>query len=185
VFQPSGNFFKQAPGMSFVWNEVRLTLAPDCDYRLAEKRLVDAVDEVFSRYRDKVQGDYRHLESDLHMLLDNPRPTSRMTLTANGLEMIIRYPAGVRTSHQVADEVTRRVLDTIRREPALKLVAPGIPNIQPIEISAHDEAVVPDADENGDGAVKTIAAAAERIDDDAPAAPSPGAAPVKAPPAKG
>ena len=182
VFQPSGNFFKQAPGMSFVWNEVRLTLAPDCDYRLAEKRLMDAVDEVFSRYREKVQGDFRHLESDLHVLLDNPRPTSRMTLTSNGLEVIIRYPAGVRTSHQVADEVTRRVLDAIRREPALKLVAPGIPNIQPIEISAHDEAVVADGGENHDGAAKTIAAAAERPDDAAAASGAAGAA--KAPSAK-
>ncbi len=167
VFQPSGNFFKQAPGMSFVWNEVRLTLAPDCDYRLAEKRLMDAVDEVFSRYRDKVQGDFRHLESDLHVLLDIPRPSSRMTLTSNGLEMIIRYPAGVRVSSQVADEVTRRVLDAIRREPALKLVAPGVPNIQPIDVSDHEEAVIPNAGENGDGAVKTIAAAAERPDDTA------------------
>jgi small-conductance mechanosensitive channel len=180
VFQPSGNFFKQAPGMSFVWNEVRLTLAPDCDYRLAEKRLMDAVDEVFARYRDKVQGDFRHLESDLHVLLDIPRPTSRMTLTSNGLEIIIRYPAGVRASSQVADEVTRRVLDAIRREPALKLVAPGVPNIQPIEVSDHDEAVIPNTGENGDNAVKTIAAAAERPDDaDAPRAPA-----AKAPLAK-
>ena len=165
VFQPNGNFFKQAPGMSFVWNEVRLTLAPDCDYRLAEKRLMDAVDEVFARYRDKVQGDFRHLESDLHVLLDIPRPTSRMTLASNGLEMIIRYPAGVRTSSQVADEVTRRVLDAIRREPALKLVAPGVPNIQPIEVTDHEEAVIPDAGADGDGVVKAIAAAAERPDD--------------------
>lgn len=181
VFQPSGNFFKQAPGMSFVWNEVRLTLAPDCDYRLAEKRLMDAVDEVFARYRDKVQGDFRHLESDLHVLLDIPRPTSRMTLTSNGLEIIIRYPAGVRTSSQVADEVTRRVLDAIRREPALKLVAPGVPNIQPIEVSDHEEAVIPNAGDNGDTAVKTIAAAAERPDD-VDAARAAGAA--KAPGAK-
>ena len=45
VFQPSGNFFKQIPGTNFVWNEVTLTLSPDCDYRLAEKRLLEAVDE--------------------------------------------------------------------------------------------------------------------------------------------
>ncbi|HUY26660.1 MAG TPA: mechanosensitive ion channel family protein [Candidatus Binataceae bacterium] len=176
VFQPNGNFYKQAPGMSFVWNEVRLTLAPDCDYRLAEKRLLDAVEDVFSRYRDKVQGDFRHLESDLHMMLDNPRPTSRMMLTSAGLEMIIRYPAGVRTSHQVADEVTRRLLDVIDREPALKLVAPGTPNIQPIQISAHEEAALPGSADAGDGVDKSIAAAAERKDDknadDAPAPPA-------------
>ncbi|HVA79493.1 MAG TPA: mechanosensitive ion channel family protein [Candidatus Binataceae bacterium] len=176
VFQPNGNFYKQAPGMSFVWNEVRLTLAPECDYRLAEKRLLEAVEEVFSRYRDKVQGDFRHLESDLHMMLDNPRPTSRMMLTSAGLEMIIRYPAGVRTSHQVADEVTRRLLDVIDREPALKLVAPGTPNIQPIQISAHEEVALPSSADAGDGVAKSIAAAAERKDDkiadDAPAPPT-------------
>jgi small-conductance mechanosensitive channel len=132
VFQPNGNFFKQAPGMSFVWNEIRLTLAPDCDYRLAEKRIVDSIDEVFARYRDRVQRDVRYLEADLHVLLETPRPQSRLQLTAAGLDMIVRYPADVRTSTQIADEVSRRVLDAIRREPGLQLVAPSPANIQPV-----------------------------------------------------
>jgi hypothetical protein len=132
VFQPNGNFFKQAPGMSFVWNEIRLTLAPDCDYRLAEKRVVDAIDEVFARYRDRVQRDVRYLEADLHVLLETPRPQSRLQLTTSGLDMIVRYPADVRTSTQIADEVSRRVLDAIHREPGLQLVAPSPANIQPV-----------------------------------------------------
>ena len=132
VFQPNGNFFKQAPGMGFVWNEIKLTLAPDCDYRLAEKRVVDAIDEVFSRYRDRVQRDFRYLEADLHVLLESPRPQSRLQLTSAGLDMIVRYPADVRTAVQIADEVSRRVLDAIKREPGLTLVAPGTANIQPI-----------------------------------------------------
>jgi small-conductance mechanosensitive channel len=134
VFQPNGNFFKQAPGMSFVWNEIRLTLAPDCDYRLAEKRVVDAIDEVFARYRDRVQRDVRYLEADLHVLLETPRPQSRLQLTASGLDMIVRYPADVRAATQIADEVSRRVLDAIRREPGLQLVAPSPANIQPVAL---------------------------------------------------
>ncbi|MDO8433255.1 MAG: mechanosensitive ion channel [Candidatus Binatus sp.] len=130
VFQPSGNFFKQAPGTSFIWNEVRLTLAPDCDYRLAEKRLLDAVDEVFSRYRDRVQSDYRHLERDLNLLLDTPKPQSRLSLSQSGLEVIIRYPCEAHAAPQIADEVSRRVLDAINREPSLRLAMQGIANIQ-------------------------------------------------------
>ncbi len=84
VFQPSGNFFKQAPGTSFVWNEVRLTLAPDVDYRLAEKRILDAVNEVFARYRDRVMRDYRHLERDLNIMLETPKPQSRLHLSQSG-----------------------------------------------------------------------------------------------------
>jgi small-conductance mechanosensitive channel len=130
VFQPSGNFFKQAPGTSFVWNEIRLTLAPDCDYRLAEKRLLDAVDEVFARYRDRVLGEFRHLERDLNVMLETPKPQSRLHLSQSGLEIIIRYPAEARTAPQITDEVSRRVLDAINLEPSLKLATQGIANIQ-------------------------------------------------------
>jgi len=130
VFQPSGNFFKQAPGTSFVWNEVRLTLAPEVDYRLAEKRLLDAVDEVFARYRDRVMRDYRHLERDLNIMLETPKPQSRLRLSQNGLEIVIRYPAETYTATQITDEISRRVLDAINREPSLRLAAQGVANIQ-------------------------------------------------------
>jgi small-conductance mechanosensitive channel len=130
VFQPSGNFFKQAPGTSFVWNEVRLTLAPDVDYRLAEKRLLDAVDEVFARYRDRVMRDYRHLERDLNVMLETPKPQSRLHLSQSGLEIIIRYPAETYSAPQITDEVSRRVLDAINREPSLRMAPQGTANIQ-------------------------------------------------------
>jgi small-conductance mechanosensitive channel len=130
VFQPSGNFFKQAPGTSFVWNEVRLTLAPDIDYRLAEKRLLEVVDEVFARYRDRVMRDYRHLERDLNIVLETPKPRSRLHLSKGGLEIIIRYPADTYSAPQITDEISRRVLDAINREPSLRLAPQGTANIE-------------------------------------------------------
>ena len=130
VFQPSGNFFKQAPGTSFVWNEVRLTLAPDIDYRLAEKRLLGVVDEVFARYRDRVMRDYRHLERDLNIVLETPKPQSRLHLSKAGLEIVIRYPAETYSAPQITDEISRRVLDAINREPSLRLAPQGTANIE-------------------------------------------------------
>jgi small-conductance mechanosensitive channel len=149
VFQPSGNFFKQAPGTSFIWNEVRLTLAPDVDYRLAEKRILDAVDEVFARYRDRVMRDYRHLERDLNVMLETPKPQSRLHLSQSGLEIVIRYPAETYSAPQITDEISRRVLDAINREPSLRLAAQGIANIQsqvPPPAPAEDG-----AEKTGDG----------------------------------
>ncbi|MGB8414695.1 MAG: mechanosensitive ion channel family protein [Candidatus Binatus sp.] len=130
VFQPSGNFFKQAPGTSFVWNEVRLTLAPDIDYRLAEKRLLEVVDEVFARYRDRVMRDYRHLERDLNIVLETPKPQSRLHLSKTGLEIVIRYPAETYSAPQITDEISRRVLDAINREPSLRMAPQGTANIE-------------------------------------------------------
>ena len=141
VFQPAGNYFKQAPGTSFVWNEIRLTLASDADYRLAEKRLLDAVDEVFTRYRDRVSAEFRRLERDLNIVLETPKPQSRLFLSHAGLEISIRYPADARSATQIADEVSRRVLDAIDREPSLRLATQGIANIQaqePPPVTAAD-----------------------------------------------
>ena len=131
VFQPSGNFFKQIPGTNFVWNEVTLTLSPECDYRLAEKRLLEAVDEVFGRYREAIQRQYIEAEHQLNMVIDAPKPQSRLQLSQDGLRITIRYPAETRSAVQTADEVSRRLLDAIAREPGLKLVVSGISNIQP------------------------------------------------------
>jgi small-conductance mechanosensitive channel len=164
VFQPSGNFFKQAPGTSFVWNEVRLTLAPDIDYRLAEKRLLDAVDEVFARYRDRVMRDYRHLERDLNIMLETPKPQSRLHLSQSGLEIIIRYPAETYTAPQITDEISRRVLDAINREPSLRLAPQGTANIQsqvPVPAGVEDGAEQP-PDANGQSAETKVASAGEK-----------------------
>jgi small-conductance mechanosensitive channel len=163
VFQPSGNFFKQAPGTSFIWNEVRLTLAPDVDYRLAEKRILDAVDEVFARYRDRVMRDYRHLERDLNIMLETPKPQSRLYLSQNGLEVVIRYPAETYTAPQITDEISRRVLDAINREPSLRLAARGVENIQAQVVPpTAEDGTEKSADGNGQPAEEKSIAGGEK-----------------------
>ncbi len=156
VFQPSGNFFKQIPGTSFVWNEIALTLSPDCDYRLAEKRLLEAVDEVFARYRETIQRQYIEAEHQLNMAIDSPKPTSRLQLSRDGLQITIRYPAETRSAVQTADAVSRRLLDAIAREPGLKLVTSGIANIQPAPPPPEEERTEGEA---GDGALTSSKAA--------------------------
>ena len=130
VFQPNSNFSKQLPGSNFTWNELRLTVAPDCDFRLVEKRLVEVVNDVVTRYRDTVQREYRILEREFNMPIETPRPQSRIQLGETGLEMVIRYPAQLQAAVQTSDEIARRVVDAIKREPGLKLVAQGTPTIQ-------------------------------------------------------
>ena len=148
VFQANGNFFRQAPGTTFVWNEFRLTLAPDCDYRVAEKRLLEVVEEVYARYRDTVQRQYTNLERELNMKFEPPRPQSRLWLGTNGIELSIRYPADTRYAVEVADEIARRALDAIAQDPALSLAVPGTPNLQRLQSHAGTPNAAPAAEDH-------------------------------------
>jgi len=125
VFLPNCNFSRQLPGTNFSWNELRLTLPSGSDYRLAEKRVGEIVNEVFAHYRDTVQREYRAMEQQLNIRAEVPRPQTRLQLGATGLEMIIRYPVRLATALQTADEIARRLTDAINREPGLAPLAPG------------------------------------------------------------
>ncbi len=137
VFQQNSNFFRQLPGSNFIWSELRLTLAPECDYRLAEKRIDEVVNDVFARYRDTIQSEYRAMERELNIRIEMPRPQSRLELGSSGLEIVIRYPARLSSAVKTSDEITRRLVDTIKREPGLKLVAPSTPALQPSSDSSQ------------------------------------------------
>jgi small-conductance mechanosensitive channel len=133
VFQPTAGMFKQIPGTSFVWHEITLTLAADSDYRSVEERLLGAVERVFAEYRDAMETQRRRIEKTLASVsVRTLGPQSRLRLTQSGLEVVIRYPLELANAARIDDRITRELLDAIEREPKLKLVGTGTPNIQPV-----------------------------------------------------
>ena len=132
VFQPTASFFKQIPGTNFGWHEVKLILSPDSDYHMAEERMLNAVESVYARYRNKIEEQHRHMEQTFAFGLDLPEPKSRLRLTQTGLEVVIQYPLDLERSAEIDDQIIRDLLAALEKPPKLKLVGSGIPNIQPV-----------------------------------------------------
>lgn len=132
VFQPGASFFKQIPGTSFTWHQMALTLAPETDYRLAEKRIVDAVNSVYAGYREHMEAQHQQMQDTLNVSVDLPKPQSRLQFTDGGLEIVVRFPAELDHAAEIDDEVTRKLVEAIEQSPRLKLVGAGTPNIQPV-----------------------------------------------------
>jgi small-conductance mechanosensitive channel len=131
VFQPNSGLFKQIPGTSFVWHQISLTLAAESNYHLVEKRMMEAVNSVYSKYKDSMEAQRRRMEQNLTGIpVRSLDPESRLRLTQTGLEVVIRYPLELTTAAQIDDEMARSLLDAIGKEPRLKLVGSGTPNIQ-------------------------------------------------------
>ena len=127
VFQPNCNFYRQLPGTSFAWHELRFAFAPTADYRLAEKRLAEIALEIYSHYRDTVERESRAMEEQLNLRVEAPRPQTRLHLTPAGGEIVLRYPVLLPTAAQTDDEIARRLTDAIAREPALAALVAADP----------------------------------------------------------
>ena len=132
VFQPTASFYKQIPGTKFVWHNVSLTLAPESDIRLAESRLLGAVEKVFAEYKDQIEQEYRQMQTQLNVRTVPPKPVSRLRLAQGGLEVVIRYPVELDSAAEIDDRITRELLTALAQEPRLRLVGSGTPNIQAV-----------------------------------------------------
>ena len=122
VFQPDQGLFKQIPDTNFIWHEVLLTLSPDSDYREVERRMLTAVNTVFTGYKDKMETERRAMERVTHGLSVAPlEPESHLHLTATGTQIVVRYPVEIEQSAEIDDRVTREVLDATGREPRVQV----------------------------------------------------------------
>ena len=130
LFQ-SAPFFKQLPGADYTWHELALTLSPETDYHLAEKRLMEVVESVLADYRESLERQYAAVKGSLHLAIPPPRPEGRLRFVDAGLEFVVRYPVEIRRATEIDDRITRRLLEAINQDPKLKLVPSGTPTIQP------------------------------------------------------
>ncbi|MGC2658776.1 MAG: mechanosensitive ion channel domain-containing protein [Bryobacteraceae bacterium] len=128
LFQPSA-WFKQAPGTEYTWHAVSTTLDPSVGFEPARDRLLGAVNSVFQQYSSAIEKQHAAFERTTSLETTSPKPAARVRFNDNGLEIWIRYPVEMSDSADIDDQMTRRVVDEIEKEPKLKLAPSGSPKI--------------------------------------------------------
>jgi small-conductance mechanosensitive channel len=134
VFQPTGGIFKQIPGASFLWHEVKLSLSRDNDYHQVEERLTEAVKHAFAEFQEEMEAQRRRMENNLRsVVVQSLLPILRMHWTQGGLEVVIQYPVEQGKAAAVDGRIARALLDAIDSEPKLKMEESGEPIIHPVQ----------------------------------------------------
>jgi small-conductance mechanosensitive channel len=131
VFQPTAGFFKQIPGTNFRWHEVAVTMPPTSDYLRAEDRLRAVVEGVFADYREEMEKQHRQMEKTLTATPTGAlRPESRISPSASGLDVVIRYPVDLANAAGIDDRVMRGLLRAIGEEPSWTQAGAATPAIR-------------------------------------------------------
>lgn len=124
-------FFKQIPGTAYTWREVAVKLERDSDYATAEDKLLDAVNSVYSGYRNTLEQQHESLTGLGAVPFQVPTPQARLQLVENALELVIRYPVLLQRESEIDNQMARKILDVINNDPELK-AGVGAPNIREV-----------------------------------------------------
>ena len=116
-------FFKQIPGTAYSWHEVVVKLERGADYTLAESKLLEAVNSVYSQYRASLEEQYKSLEGWFAVPVSPPSPQARLQLSENRLDLIVRYPVVLRRESEIDGLVAKKVVETELRAKGTELHA--------------------------------------------------------------
>jgi small-conductance mechanosensitive channel len=130
LFQAGTPLFKQIPGTEYSWHEIVLMIAPEGNHKTAQDKLVAAVSEVYSKYRNQIESQHAAIERRVDIQISAPKPEARLQFADPGLELLVRYPVEIRDAPEVDEEVTRKVLDLIKSDAEVKAAVTGTPKIR-------------------------------------------------------
>ena len=122
-------FFKQIPGTAYAWHEAAVKLERGSNYTLAEGKLLEAVNSVYSEYRDSIEKQHQTLEGWVAVPAMVPAPQTRLQLAENGLELVVRYPVVLHRESEIDNKIAKKVLQVMDSVPELK-TAVGAPTIR-------------------------------------------------------
>ena len=125
-----GALFKQIPGTAYTWHEVAVKLERGSDYSLAESKLLEAVNSVYSQYRESLEEQHQGLDGLVAIPVSAPRPQARLQLVQNGLDLVVRYPVVFYRESEIDDRMAKKVVEVIDSLPELKATV-GAPTIRP------------------------------------------------------
>jgi small-conductance mechanosensitive channel len=125
-----GALFKQIPGTAYTWHEVAVKLERGSDYSLAESKLLEAVNSVYSQYRESLEEQHQGLDGLVAIPVSAPRPQARLQLVQNGLDLVVRYPVVFYRESEIDDQMAKKVVEVIDSLPELKATV-GAPTIRP------------------------------------------------------
>jgi small-conductance mechanosensitive channel len=130
LFQTGTPLFKQIPGTEYAWHEVVVMIVPDGNHKAAQEKLVAAVNAVYSHYKEEIERQHAAIERRVDIQVAAPRPEARLQFADAGLELLVRYPVEIRKAPDIDEEMTRKVLELIETDAALKASVAGIPKIR-------------------------------------------------------
>jgi hypothetical protein len=132
LFQTSTPLFKQIPGTEYAWHEVAVAIVPDGNHKMAQEKLVATVNQVYSRYRDNIERQHAEIERHVDIQVEMPRPEARIQFSDAGLELLVRYPVEIRNAPDTDEQMTRKVLELVETDAAVKAAVSGTPKIRSV-----------------------------------------------------
>lgn len=108
----------------FVWQEMRITVTYESDWRRAERILLDAAEELHAEIAPELHEGFQRLERRYAFKYGTLTPTVYVSVADSGVDLFLRFLVHVRRRRGSIDRIARRILTGFAAEPQVELAYP-------------------------------------------------------------
>jgi small-conductance mechanosensitive channel len=130
LFQATSPMFRQVPGTDYTWHEIAISLNPGGNYEFVEQNMMEVIKSVYEKYQPILDRQQNTIEKRFEIPFMPLKPRAQLQLSDTGLEVVVRYPVGLRENVGADDEIARSLIDLIARKEDLRAAVSGLPKIR-------------------------------------------------------
>lgn len=120
----SSNVHFQGSANPWAWQEVRVTITFESDWKRAEEVLREIGDEIHAELAPQLDEGFRRLEQRYAFKYGTLTPIVYLTISGTGVELTLRFLTAVRRYRGTVDRISRRILAVFASEPNIELAHP-------------------------------------------------------------
>lgn len=128
IHVPNSFFFTQAfanasKEFAFTWNEIKIPISPQSDWRKAVRLVEKAAAQIFEHISEQ-DSRLRHSEHEYAIRFQRLTPRVYVDFRDGCIQLTLRHLVEPRTHRQVQDAFWRHFLDQLKREKKVRLMGP-------------------------------------------------------------
>lgn len=120
----SDNVHIQGEANPWAWQEVRVTITFESDWKRAEQIMREIGDEVHRELAPQLEASFRQLERRYAFKYGTLTPIVYITISGTGVELTLRFLTAVRRHRGTVDRISRRILSEFAADPRVELAHP-------------------------------------------------------------
>jgi small-conductance mechanosensitive channel len=120
----ASSVYMSTPANPFVWQEIRILVTFESDWRRAEEIMREIAYEIHEEIAPELAEGFQKLERKYAFKYGTLTPIVYVSIAENGVELDLRFLIPVRRRRGSVDRVSRRILDAFAAEPDVRIAYP-------------------------------------------------------------
>jgi len=99
----------------FIWDEIKIPITYESDWKLASKIMVDLVSKETKTQAEKARKDLKHVQEKYYLSKREVEPAVFTRLTDNWIDLSVRYVTDVRERRIVNAKLSKQILEKFEK----------------------------------------------------------------------